>query len=181
MKDWIYPNQNRQSPLSTSPGQPANTPFPYVMPDVRGGVPSYFYPSQGTGLLLPVTPFPLCTGRDCFERDKRYLTSLYPDFLVPILESIKERLDDEQQKGGFLSDRYPDKERLLRMVYEIYDRLSEEQQSLPMPLPAENSPENEFPPLTIPFTKDPRNPCLLALIQVLLSNEILAGRGRYRR
>lgn len=170
MKDWIYPNQNRQTP--------ATTPFPYQMPGVTPSVPGYFYPAEGTGLLLPIPPFPMYPNWEEYERDKKYLTSLYPEFLIPVLNVLLRRLDREHSETGFLYDRYPDRELLLRMVYEIYDQLAEEGDAgLTMPAPSEPGSDDQLaPPITVTFTKNPRNPWLLGLIQVLLSNEILARR-----
>ncbi len=193
MKEWIYPNLNRPTP--------ATTPFPYRVPGTPDSIPSYFYPREGTGLLLPIPPLPTYSDREQYERDKRYLTSLYPEFLLPLQRELLRRLEREHSETGFLFDRYPDRELLLRMVYEIYDALAENgDATLRFP---DNSALQEdgmtgfdggmmpgfdgdmipgadggmlAPPITIIFTKDPRNPWLLGLIQVLLSNEILARR-----
>ncbi len=170
MKEWIYPNLNRPTP--------ATTPFPYRVPGTPDSIPSYFYPREGTGLLLPIPPLPTYSDREQYERDKRYLTSLYPEFLLPLQRELLRRLEREHSETGFLFDRYPDRELLLRMVYEIYDALAENGDAT-LRIPDNSALQEDgmlAPPITIIFTKDPRNPWLLGLIQVLLSNEILARR-----
>ncbi len=170
MKDWIYPNLNRQTSFAS--------PLFYRQeqaPDSNEPV----YTRSEYGIYLPFPAYQSCAD---YEKDKRYLTSLYPEYLLPILESIRIHLEETDAGNSFLQDRYPDKESLLRLVYEIYDALAAEIPSSPNgdSDPVGDGDEPLLPPLALSFTTDPRNPWLLGLIQVLLSGELLARR-RCRR
>lgn len=144
MTEWIYPNGN----------------FSY---DPRN---DQIYP-------FPIAPLSFYESLKSYEQDMKYLISLYPDFINPMLRRIREVSDRYDYPGAFVYDRYPDKERILRISAEIYDELADDQGAAPSqdedPLPSRT------PPL-LSFTKEPRNPYIVTLIQILFSNEIVLRR-----
>ncbi len=206
MPDWIYPNQN----YSYDPYRDRLTPGP-TPPFPQNPFPAFPF---------PIAPYANYDSRESYEQDMRYLVSLYPDFIRPMLEQVRIAADRYDYPGGFLSDRYPDKERILRIVAEIYDALADSMENAswdgmadpmhslagtnttymrgnaengyaaqpansgypqapgnlasPAQTGADNSQYGGWP--DIRFTKNPRNPWLMSLVQILFSNEIL-----YRR
>lgn len=178
MPDWIYPNQNYsydpyRDRLTSGPTPPfPQNPFP--------------------AFPFPIAPYSNYDTYESYEQDMRYLVSLYPDFIRPMLEQVRIAADRYDHPGSFLCDRYPDKERILRIVTEIYDALAESMGDTSWdgmadpthtlaPHALSNSentdataPSDSWP--DIRFTKNPRNLWLLSLLQILFSNELLFRR-----
>lgn len=185
MPEWIYPNQN----YSYDPYHDRIAPGP-VPPFPTNPFPAFPF---------PIAPYPNYDSEEGYEQDLRYLVSLYPDFVRPMIEQVRIAVERYDRPGSFLSDRYPDKESILRIVTEIYDALSESMEGIPWegmadPMESRRQPQSsdsvsnsngsnrtasEWP--DIRFTKDPRNPWLLSLLQILFSNELLHRRQSTRR
>lgn len=165
MAEWIYPNNNYSYDPRTD----------QVYPAPRPGMPQEPFPL----FPFPIAPYANYDSRKSYEQDMKYLISLYPEFIKPMLNLIRTVSDRYDHPGTFLYDRYPDKESLLRIVTEIYDELAQNRNGAIIEGgAAENTPSGqdaEIPP-ELNFTKEPRNPCILTLIQILLSNELLFRR-----
>lgn len=165
MPEWIYPNKN----LSYDPRNDQ------VYPTPRPGIPQETFPL----FPFPIAPYPSYDSQKSYEQDMKYLISLYPEFIKPMLTLIRTVSDRYDHPGTFLYDRYPDKESLLRIVTEIYDELAQNQTGVIIEGAAAADTADGLPseiPPELNFTKDPRNPCILTLIQILLSNELLFRR-----
>lgn len=91
-----------------------------------------------------------------YTKDIRYMMSLYPHLLAPLLVAVNDACDRYMGEGSFLFHAYPDKERLLRIVWELY---------------------MEFAGTNEAFTTSPVNPWLMSLVQVLFTNELLLRRN----
>lgn len=89
-----------------------------------------------------------------FEDDIQYMKQLYPGMCKKILQNIEERCDRLEYEGSILFDSYPDKVTLERMAKEILAASQDE---------------------SIATTEN-----LLALTTILLYQEILYRRARYR-
>ncbi len=92
------------------------------------------------------------------EEDVSYLKYLYPDICTKITQQIEETCDRLEYDGSIMFDDYPDKTTLQNMAHSIHKTCME-----------------KFPEI-FPDT----SPHIQELIEVLLYNEIIFRRRRYR-
>lgn len=92
------------------------------------------------------------------ENDYSYLKYLYPDICSKITELVEEECDQLEYDGSFIFDAYPDKISLQQMAAGILKKC------------------NEKDPETFP--RD--NAHIREMIEIVLYNEILFRRNRYR-
>lgn len=92
------------------------------------------------------------------ENDYNYLKFLYPNICSKIRERVDEECDQLEYDGSFLFDAYPDKTSLQLLAHKILMTCNGDD---PETFPADNT-----------HIRD--------LIEIILYNEVLFRRGRYR-
>lgn len=110
----------------------------------------------------PVTPsLPPVFGAEKLwemEQDYSYLKYLYPDMCSKIRDSVEEECDQLEYDGSLMFDTYPDKISLQQLAHKVLKKC------------------NQAEPDTFPMG----NPHIREMAEIILYNEILFRRNRYR-
>ncbi len=61
---------------------------------------------------------------DQYNKDCEYMNTLYPDMSREILGYVREVCDREEYEGSPMFDEYPDRNRILKMVDDVYEMAS---------------------------------------------------------
>lgn len=113
--------------------------------------------------------------QDC--RDMEYMKSMYPMSAKKILPYVEDECDRMEYEGSMIYDEYPDRLLLYLMAGRIYDRMKEgEKQEIAMELEKEQMKTQE-----LVGKRKTREQSVMDLVEILLFQEIVQRRCRYRR
>lgn len=111
------------------------------------------------------------------RRDMEYMKSMYPMSAKKILPYVEDECDRMEYEGSMIYDEYPDRLLLYLMAGRIYDRMKEgEKQEIAMELEKEQMKTQE-----LEGKRKTREQSVMDLVEILLFQEIVQRRCRYRR
>ena len=111
------------------------------------------------------------------RRDMEYMKSMYPMSAKKILPYVEDECDRMEYEGSMIYDEYPDRLLLYLMAGRIYDRMKEgEKQEIAMELEKEQMKTQE-----LVGKRKTREQSVMDLVEILLFQEIVQIRCRYRR
>lgn len=111
------------------------------------------------------------------RRDMEYMKSMYPMSAKKILPYVEDECDRMEYEGSMIYDEYPDRLLLYLMAGRIYDRMKEgEKQEIAMELEKEQMKTQE-----LVGKRKTREQSVMDLVEILLFQEIVQRRCRYRR
>lgn len=106
-----------------------------------------------------------------------YMKSMYPMSAKKILPYVEDECDRMEYEGSMIYDEYPDRLLLYLMAGRIYDRMKEgEKQEIAMELEKEQIKTQE-----LGGKRKTREQSVMDLVEILLFQEIVQRRCRYRR
>jgi len=144
---------------------------------------------------IPIMPLYGYDNSDDADKDWDYMRQMYPSIAKKLLREIDEECDKLEYDGSCIFDEYPDRVYLERIVDRIFERVKhlEEDEDFVMPESLDQSSKSENNTVEASqysqFYRDDRrdrrdrrrrNFSLRDLLEVLLFNEILNRRRRYR-
>jgi len=150
----------------------------FMNPNVPMGIP-----------LMPLYGYDNCEDAD---KDWDYMRQMYPIMAKKLLKEVEEECDKLEYDGSCMFDEYPDRVYLGRIADKIYNRVKymEDDDALVSQRSIEDSEKTEDSSVEAnQFSRDGRrddrdrrrrSPRLRDLIEVLLFNEILNRRRRFR-
>lgn len=114
-----------------------------------------------------------------YEKDMERMKELYPSEAKRIMEYVEDECDRMEYDGSLMFDEYPDRLMLRRICDRIYDKVSDDDESME----TEDTQEEETAEAFVQRRRRrrDRDGGLRNLIEVLLYNEMYKRRCRYKR